>query len=162
MRDFYVVKLSGTPRMNGSPVTNMKSVEMAYLFSKSVSGTPVVAKHIIYEQLYGNYHSRNAAWYPVRGCREKGIPVEYDRATECYFVDKPVVSDLVLVYDCLREGSVDKALFFLGGPVLPGVNDDFSNRLRAELERAFDNALIDSSNSQRAHVKECLEYRRVM
>lgn len=162
MIDFHVITLTGKPRINGTAVRNAKALELAYLLS--VSDSPrsfAIGKREACLQLYGSHHSPNVAWYAVRGCRMHGIDIKYDRGASCYYSDKPIYSDLQKSFESLRAGDVEQALFFVSGPVLPGVSDAFADKIRQELDMEIADVLRTLPEGQHPRITSCMESRRI-
>ena len=158
----YFVTLTGRPRINGKVATNSKAVELAYLLSISQEPQPYsIRKSTLLHELYGSHCSRNAAWYPIDGCRTHGMEISYDRASSSYSSDAPVVSDLQQTHLCLKEGRVHQAMFFLRGPLLPGISDPFADKLRSELRKAFARTLSNVSFEEEMRVTRYLASRRI-
>lgn len=162
MRKVHLVRITGTPRINGSLTKNMKAVELAYLFSIRGGLTASLDRSDACIELYGSHFSRNAVWYPMQGCRDSGISIKYDRGGKKLVSDAPVVSDLEMALSCIKNGDIEGAVYFIGGPILPGVDDDFAHRLRGTLQGTLDEGLSQLGDKDRLRLEHCLRKRQVI
>lgn len=162
MQKVHVVRITGNPRINGFSMKNMKAVELAYLFSSKGARTYSLDRSDACIELYGSHFSKNAVWYPLQGCRDRGIEIEYDRSSNKLVSNVPIVSDLEIALNCIRSGDIEGAVYFICGPILPGVNDEFACRLRGNLQEALAKELDQLCDSERLRLEHCLRRRQVM
>ncbi|MDO5077197.1 hypothetical protein [Corynebacterium sp.] len=152
------ITLTGKPSANGNPVSNIKALELAYLLSENDGK---ISKKTILCELYNNFCSKNALWYPVKGCSTLGVDIEYNAESRVYLTNAQISSDLGKVFTSLEQGDIWRALFFLRGPVLPGCQDWFADNTRTALKECLTQVVDSLDPEERQHVEANLEDRGV-
>lgn len=154
----FTITLTGKPSANGKEVSNIKALELAYLLSQYEGK---ISKKIILAELYNNFCSKNALWYPVKGCSELGVNIEYNPENRVYFTKTEICSDLGIVFSSLEEGDIAKALFYLRGPILPGCQDWFAEHMRDVLMENLRNMVASLDPQQQQTIEINLKLRGV-
>lgn len=153
------ITLTGKPSVNGNSVSNIKALELAYLLSENDGK---IAKKKVLCELYNNFCSKNALWYPVKGCSSLGVDVEYNAESREYFTTAQITSDLGKVFTSLGQGDIWRALFFLRGPVLPGCQDWFADNMRTALNECLAEVMAGADPEEHQIIAANLEERGVV
>lgn len=152
------ITLTGNPSVNGKAISNIKALELAYLFSEN---NGKISKKTILTKLYNNFCSKNALWYPVKGCTLMGVDVEYNAENREYVTNSDIASDLGKVLSSLEDGDIAKALFYLRGPILPGCQDWFADNMRTVLQQSLTELVEAMEPTQRKIIVKNLKNRGV-
>lgn len=147
----HYVQMTGSLRINGHPVSSIRSIELLHLVS-SMGGT--ISRSDAEKTLYGGFCARSSLWYPLKVCQQANINIYYDKKTKSIVLDDLVYFDYAMALDYLEHGEYKAAVWVLHGWPVASTTNSYMKSLKDNLK---DQILLSLASSFRSEIEDALD-----